>query len=463
MRFAMSKPVEANYGPAVDYTVAWLSTLNPPVFPGGAGVALATTNALAKAAAQGNEKASEALEKFSAAVAAAPPQPKPAARTPRDPGAPPHWDYLIGDQGLLGQVLASTNLMEARDDNGQTPLVWAVKAHRADFARQFLEHGAIISPPVIITNSDPHPRNNPSQNAYLASVFRDRAPLLAAVTGKDKEMTALLLEFHAPLDAVDQSGKTALHYAVANGDMDMVKLLVDANASLNVVDDEGQTPLFIAEAADNNEISDLLKQAAAARGVQLSGINAPTRDEMRILAQRICDGNMAAENDLSAAAAAMYQQINQPNNLAIRKLNADRMLTAFRILGTEAAKGNDNAFQALKKFLGEKGAMKTFAAEQMGTVAAAGNEEALNILLNYRQWGIMDSSAYIGLVRAAKANRQPAVDAVVNLLLDPEAAKKHYYGVSALAKQVAESAAEQGNEKAQQALEQLASASPSMP
>lgn len=64
--FAMAHPIEANFEPAVDYAVNWLSTLNPSQFSGG--VALATTNALAKAAEKGNQKAKDALQKFFAST-----------------------------------------------------------------------------------------------------------------------------------------------------------------------------------------------------------------------------------------------------------------------------------------------------------------------------------------------------------------------------------------------------------
>jgi hypothetical protein len=52
-------------GPAVDNLVAWLSTINRWQLNGG--IMVETTNALAKAALLGNQKAEKALEKLAVA------------------------------------------------------------------------------------------------------------------------------------------------------------------------------------------------------------------------------------------------------------------------------------------------------------------------------------------------------------------------------------------------------------
>jgi ankyrin repeat protein len=459
---AIFHAAEANCEPAIDYTANLVSVQNPREFSGG--LALEATNALAKAAEKGNQKAKDALQKFFASA------PAPATTfvtpqsllPPRDPNVPAHWGYIIGDKEALDRILASTNLMQSRDDNGQTALEWAVKSHHTDFARMFLEHGAPIPAPLLALDSA-DPRMNQQMKYEYLKYFNTQHPALLpwTVTHYDKEMTSLLLEFHAPLDAVDQDGNTPLHSAVTAKNKDMVKLLLDAKPALNLTNREGATPLFIAEAAENADIADLIKQAAAARGETVSGANAPSRAEMQTLGQRICDGNMAAIGDLRDTAKEMANGVDF-HHPALQHLLGDRMMAAFHLLGEQAGKGNDNAFKALKEFLNEKDILSWFVPDALGIAAAAGNEDALNILIHYRQWGILDSSAYLALQAPAEANRQPAVDAFIALLQDPEAPHKQYYGVAWLAKQVATSAAARGDEKAKAALQEFAANQPEL-
>jgi ankyrin repeat protein len=62
--FALSKPVKAGVDPAIDGLAAWLFHLKPHA---SGGMVMDATNALADAAAKGNQKAKEVLKKFAAA------------------------------------------------------------------------------------------------------------------------------------------------------------------------------------------------------------------------------------------------------------------------------------------------------------------------------------------------------------------------------------------------------------
>lgn len=461
-RFAICEAAKAGFEPAIDYVASLVSVQNPREFSGG--IALEATNALASAVEKGNQKAKDALQKFFASA----PNPVPAAnapstRPPRDPNVPAHWGYLIGDKEALDRVLASTNLMMSRDENGETALEWAVKSHNTEYARKLLEHGAPIPPPVLTLDSADPRMPQQMKNQYL-KYFNEQHPALLpwTVTHNDKDMAALLLEFRAPLNAVDPDGNTPLHAAVTARNKEMVKLLLDAKAGLNPTNRQGATPLFIAEAAENTEIADLIKEAATARGDSVTGANVPSGDEMKRLAQRICDGNAAAIGDLKDTAELMYRGVDFRKPGARQRLLRDRVYLAIHLLGEQAGNGNDYAFQALKGFLNKKDVLSSFAPFGLGIAAAGGNEESLKILLNYRQWGIPDSPAYLSLQAPAEAGRQPAVDAFIALLQDPDAARKQFYGVAWLAKQIATSAAAGGNERAKAALQEFAANQPEL-
>ena len=136
------------------------------------------------------------------------------------------------------------------------------------------------------------------------------------------------------------------------------------------------------------------------------------------------------------------------------------MGAAFGVLAEAASKDNEKAFQALKKCLGQSNAfLKGSAPYSLGKAAAAGHARAMDILVNSQQWGINQISAYFALTAAAKANQEPAVDCFIALASDPAAAKKQYYGIAYLVKEVLQSAATQGNQKAQDALDKFIAAS----
>jgi ankyrin repeat protein len=342
--------------------------------------------------------------------------------------------------------------LEIADANGATPLLWAIQSRKLDVVRLLLEHGARITPPRTVPAAE--------RNSSLYYSIRDdnllKAPLLMAISRNDKDLLELLLKFNPPIDAVDQDGMTALHCAARLGNLEPVRLLLNAGASLTNVDYNGATPLLLAETAEHKEIVELLRQAALSQGVSLAETGAPSREAMRAMAQRICDGDAGGFDELAAAAEQL--RIGRVKEQAQVRLNADRMDAAFQVLGEEAGKGNDNAFQALKKCLGHN-PLKYFTAGPLGVAAAAGHREAVEILVAYKEWGLLETDADFALVAPARANVQPAVDYFAQLLLDPSHSKPAWSGVRQSAKEALESAAAQGNQNAKAALEKYAAAS----
>ncbi len=134
-----------------------------------------------------------------------------------------------------------------------------------------------------------------------------------------------------------------------------------------------------------------------------------------------------------------------------------RMKVAFDVLGEEAGKGNDKAFQALKKGLGVP-RLASFVPDALGTAAAQGNKEALDLLLNYQKSGILESSAEFALCIPAKADVGPAVDHFVTWLATIQPWERNG-GLIIEATNALASAAARGNQKAKDALQKFAVAS----
>lgn len=174
--------------------------------------------------------------------------------------------------------------------------------------------------------------------------------------------------------------------------------------------------------------------------------------KMRALAKRIANGDKTAFDELSGTAKKLYQDIDFEKERDRAMSNLVLMRAAFTELGGQAGNGNTNAFAALKRALGVA-ELRSFAPDALGMAAAAGHAEALNMLLNYRQWGILKSSAVFALWAPAERNNERAVDFLAGILANPED-RALWQGAS----QGLAAAANQGNLKARAALEKYAAA-----
>ena len=151
----------------------------------------------------------------------------------------------------------------------------------AEVAKVLIAHGAAIDP----------------VDGYKAT------PILHAVEAKKSQMARVLLEHGANVVARydgARSGMTLLHMAVADKDKDMVAVLLEFKAPVDAVDRDGATPLAMAEGRDETEIAALLRAANPGAANTPGYSPLPEKEQMRALAQRIANGDGAAYDELNA-------------------------------------------------------------------------------------------------------------------------------------------------------------------
>jgi ankyrin repeat protein len=319
------------------------------------------------------------------------------------------------DKEMAALILEFKPPLETVDPEGNTPLLWAVKWHQTEMARLLLEHGASVTPSTNLAGSGLRPAE---------------------------------LRFYN----INNLGNTPLHWALMRHDKEIIALLLKFKAPLDIANNQGETPLDIVRRLDDPEINKIVHQTAPATGAESTAV--PSRESMQAVAKRIANGDATAFDELSTIADELYRGIDYKKDRARLLLNSDRMRAAFKVLGEEAAKGNEKAFQALKKSLGNRH-LKSFAPDALGVAAAAGHKESLEILLHHEEHGISVWTANLALEAPATANLEPVVDYFATMLLNPANAHQGLFGV---AKRALESAAAKGNQKAKNALDQFATA-----
>lgn len=148
-----------------------------------------------------------------------------------------HWGALLGDRFFVSMALDNQCPADARSNNEQTPLMWAITKGNVKVVRQLLEAGADI-------------RIADSLGA---------TPLMIAVQHKSSaryQLMLLMLERSTEeiMKDADCNGCTAAHWAAYKGDLTSLKLLAEFKANLQATDDANMLPLHRAVYAHQADV-----------------------------------------------------------------------------------------------------------------------------------------------------------------------------------------------------------------
>lgn len=135
------------------------------------------------------------------------------------------------------------DLIDAIAPDGFQPLGLACFFGHEEVVAFLLERGAAV--------------DSPSHNPMKVM------PLHSAVAARSLEITRMLLERGAPVNAVQADNFTPLHAAAQNGDVEIVRLLLAAGADPDLCDAEGNTALDLARAEGHIGVIDLLLKHGA--------------------------------------------------------------------------------------------------------------------------------------------------------------------------------------------------------
>ena len=172
------------------------------------------------------------------------------------------------------RTLARDEGVNAKDAQGQTPLMLAAAFGSADAMRALIASGADV---------------RAASSAGLTALH---------FAADDATKTRLLLDAGADVNAASQLGRTPLIVAAASQSAEAVRLLLFRGANVNAADNAGATPLNAAANVDNREAAELLlargasphaksqiaQSATSLMGAALNGNHALVRS---LLAQKV--------------------------------------------------------------------------------------------------------------------------------------------------------------------------------
>lgn len=183
-----------------------------------------------------------------------------------------------GDVVAIERLAARGQPIDARDDQGRTPLHVAAHLQRHEAMRALVRAGAdpnaldrdrydIVTIAAVADDvrTLATALDLGASAANVTSPYDGTALIAAAHLGHD-EVVRMLIRAKAPLDHVNNLGWTAVIESIVLGDggarhQATLRALVDAGANVGIADRNGQTPLVLAHARGYERMVDILNAA----------------------------------------------------------------------------------------------------------------------------------------------------------------------------------------------------------
>lgn len=147
-----------------------------------------------------------------------------------------HWAVMGGCESCFFALIAKGIDVNQKNARGETPLVFAAASGEETMVKRLLQAGA-----------DPNVEFNKAGYTLLMDAsFEGLTPVASD-----------LIKAKANINAIDNQGQSALHYAAKEGHRELIKLLIDRGADSSISDKFNMKPLDYALKYHHSSIKDL--------------------------------------------------------------------------------------------------------------------------------------------------------------------------------------------------------------
>ena len=149
--------------------------------------------------------------------------------------------------------------------------------------------------------------------ALALPAYADVESFVNAAKGSDVAKIQEFLQAGENVNAKNELGNTALHYAAASGNSDMVKFLLENGADANIANDKGWTPLAIAEKKKFGDIVNMFQSAQ--NNKDLSDLVAKASENAKAVEQKV--------GDVKEKTLAKAQEIKENTSVKVENIKKE--------------------------------------------------------------------------------------------------------------------------------------------
>ena len=183
-----------------------------------------------------------------------------------------HKAVRAGDLKWAKYLLEKGEDINARDENGETPLHLAVRFGHTAIVELFLKKGANVN---AVDRDGKFPLHNSVCSSYMATILLEKGALINANDKRgwtpvyfsawmgQQNTLELFLGNNALVNSKTDKSWTPLHLAAWKGYRDIVAFLLEKGAEINAKSKDNWTALHMAVWRGNKEIAELLVKAGA--------------------------------------------------------------------------------------------------------------------------------------------------------------------------------------------------------
>jgi len=162
-----------------------------------------------------------------------------------------------GNTARVQELLNQGINVNMRGGDGNTPIMEASYGGHLDTVTLLLDHGSDLS----AKKHDGATALTLAANKDILALFKNVTSMVAAAAAGNNTILETFITKGTPINALSETGESALHAACWNGKVDTVKLLLERGADPQIKKGDGASPVALASGQKHNDIVALLNAA----------------------------------------------------------------------------------------------------------------------------------------------------------------------------------------------------------